>query len=508
MLPDTVLRTLDSPFITLKLPDEAATAELAEAISLFLSKDDLIALSGDLGAGKSTFSRALIRHLAEDPNLEVPSPTFTLVQSYDLPRLSVSHFDLYRLEEPDELTELGLEELLEEGAVLIEWPELGGDLLPANALWLQFAEIDGVRCVTMQSSEEDWSRRLQRTLSIRWFLTDSGFAGVERHYLAGDASTRRYERLVGDDVTSVLMDWNKPDGAAGTKEALSYNAKVHRAKDAQSVIAVTNELLRCSMPVPRILACDVTAGLVVQEDFGDERIADAGEPVPDRFVAAINLLAQFHAKSCTKAALPLGDGRTYQVPEYSRSALLTEAGLFFDWFLPEVSAKTVQREDRSRFDGILTRALEQAAIGETGLVLRDFHSPNILWRQERRGDERLGLIDYQDAVIGLLAYDVGSLLYDARVTVDEALENRLRNAYVATRKAHDKTFDVVAFEIALAVMSVQRILKILGIFYRLARRDNKPAYLAHVPRMTAYLDRVLKEPALREFNEWFRALKR
>ena len=109
------LRDISDPFLSLVLEDEAATVRLAEDLAASLSPGDLIALSGDLGAGKSTFARALLRTLADDEDLEVPSPTFTLVQTYDFERFAVSHFDLYRLEEPEELEELGLDELLETG---------------------------------------------------------------------------------------------------------------------------------------------------------------------------------------------------------------------------------------------------------------------------------------------------------------------------------------------------------------------------------------------------------
>jgi tRNA threonylcarbamoyl adenosine modification protein YjeE len=132
------LRDLTATFLSLSLKDESDTLQLAEDLAAILKPGDLLCLSGDLGAGKSTFSRALIRNMADDPDLEVPSPTFTLVQPYDLPRLPLAHFDLYRLEEPEEIEELGLEEILEDSAALIEWPEMAKDLLPESALWLQF----------------------------------------------------------------------------------------------------------------------------------------------------------------------------------------------------------------------------------------------------------------------------------------------------------------------------------------------------------------------------------
>src|SRR4029453_1046105 len=129
------------------------------------------------------------------------------------------------------------------------------------------------------------------------------------------------------------------------------------------------------------------------------------------------------------------------------------------------------------------------------LVLRDYHSPNIIWRAQRRGADRLGLIYFQDALIGPSAYDVASLGMDARVTVPEEIERRVVEAYVRARSAAGP-FDRAAFELAYATMAAQRNSKILGIFVRLHRRDGKPAYLKHLPRIRAYLRRALAHPAL------------
>jgi tRNA threonylcarbamoyl adenosine modification protein YjeE len=161
------LRDLTATFLSLpSLKDESDTRQLAEDLAAILKPGDLLCLSGDLGAGKSTFSRALIRDIAGDPDLEVPSPTFTLVQPYDLPRLPLAHFDLYRLEEPEELEELGLEEILEDSAALIEWPEMAEDLLPKPALWLQFRHggDEDTRQVEFYSEDPVWENRISATL--------------------------------------------------------------------------------------------------------------------------------------------------------------------------------------------------------------------------------------------------------------------------------------------------------------------------------------------------------
>jgi aminoglycoside/choline kinase family phosphotransferase len=143
-----------------------------------------------------------------------------------------------------------------------------------------------------------------------------------------------------------------------------------------------------------------------------------------------------------------------------------------------------------------------ALAAEPSWVLRDFHSPNLLWLADRNDIARLGLLDFQDAQIGPAAYDVASLLQDARVDVPEELELSLLSRYVRTRRKLDQDFDPIAFTTIYATLAAQRASKILGIFSRLERRDGKPQYLRHMPRVWGYLQRSLAHPALASLNAW------
>jgi hypothetical protein len=151
------------------------------------------------------------------------------------------------------------------------------------------------------------------------------------------------------------------------------------------------------------------------------------------------------------------------------------------------------------------RLLEKPAAAARTWVLRDFHSPNIIWLGDRKGIQRVGLIDFQDAVLGPAAYDLVSLLQDARIDIPEQLELTLLTRYIRTRRATDADFDPAGFAELYAIMSAQRNTRLLGTFARLNRRDGKPQYLRHQPRIWTYLSRSLAHPALAAFREWYAA---
>ncbi|MBN9672884.1 tRNA (adenosine(37)-N6)-threonylcarbamoyltransferase complex ATPase subunit type 1 TsaE [Roseibium aggregatum] len=505
---DHDLRRLPETFAQIALSAEDDTRRLANDIAMVIRKGDVICLSGDLGAGKSTFARALLRAFANDPELEVPSPTFTLVQTYGFDRFDLSHFDLYRLEEPEELEELGLDDLLAAGAALIEWPEKAEALLPQGALWIQIVQPDGagdLREVRFFSKNAEWEARIGQTREIRAFLDRADFGGAKRRFLAGDASLRTFETVAVEGRLAVLMRW--PFNADAVPEAVrAYMDRVHLARDCRSVIAIGTELRRRGFRAPRIQAADTGRGLVLSDDLGRTTLVEAGVPVPERYFAAVEVLAAMHGEIWPKS-VALDNGTDYVVPDYSTDALIAEASLFLDWYVPEVSGKAVDPETRASFETVWKNTLERISEAQTGWVLRDFHSPNLLWQEGASGMDRIGLIDFQDTVRGPVAYDVASLLLDARADIGPDLERSLFEAYVSARKNKSGDFDRTGLEHAYAVMAAQRISKILGIFVRLARRDDKPAYLSHLPRMLGYLDRVLDRPFLSDLKGFYASIR-
>lgn len=501
---DHDLRHLPSSFLELDIADEAATHLLANDIAMALKPGDTVCLSGDLGAGKSTFTRALLRAFAGDPDLEVPSPTFTLVQTYAFDRFDLSHFDLYRLEEPEEIEELGLDDLLETGATLIEWPEKAEELLPSGALWIQISQPSDDadrRRFRFFSDNIAWQDRVSQTLKARAFLRSANRAVAERQFLAGDASLRGFETIASGDETAVLMLWPF-QGDRVPPAVRTYMQSVHLAQECRAVAAIGSELRRRGFLAPEIYAADLVEGYVLSQDLGAETIVAGGKPVPERYHVAVEILAKMHGQDWPDS-VPVADGTVYEVPPYSHKALVAEASLFTLWYVPHVTGAPLDEDTQITFEMLWHRALEAIADAQSGWVLRDFHSPNLLWQEGASGTERIGLIDFQDTVIGPVTYDVASLLLDARTDISEALESKLFDAYVSARKKQSADFDRERFSEAYAVMAAQRITKILGIFVRLAKRDDKPAYLSHLPRMLGYLDRVLDRPVLSDLKDWY-----
>lgn len=491
------------------LPDLAATRMLAGALAPWLSSGDLIALSGDLGAGKTEFARALIRALATDPEAEVPSPTFSLLIPYDLPRGRVVHADLYRVEEPEELDEIGWEEAIEGAIVIVEWPYRAESHLPDERLdiILEAAPEGGAAARTaILLGRGSFAARLERFEAAEALIASAGFGAAERRYMQGDASSRSYARLVLPERSAVLM--NAPRRADGppVKRGLPYSRLAHLAEDVSAFVAVAQGLAAEGFSAPQIHAADLERGLLITEDFGDEGVIEGSPPAPikARYEAAVEVLAALHGRRLP-SVLPVTPQIEHVLPVYDMDALLIEVELMLDWYLPfrGVSIDQVVREE-----GLMLwrNALAPAVNEPQTWVLRDYHSPNLMWLEGREGLARVGLIDFQDAVLGPAAYDVASLAQDARLDIPESLELHLVGQYVRHRRGADPTFDARGFAHLYALMGAQRATKILGIFARLNQRDGKPHYLRHLPRIRRYLTRCLGHQELGSLRTWYEAV--
>jgi N-acetylmuramate 1-kinase len=492
------------------LADEAATARLMADLALLIGPGDVITLSGDLGAGKTAAARAMIRYLADDETLEVPSPTFTLAQAYELPALPLVHADLYRINDPAELEEIGLSPLPVDSLTLIEWPERAVGALPPDRIDIAFGHRPELGATARSVEITGYGKAtaiVERLSALRQFLDQAGYAEATRRRMAGDASIRSYARLIRDDGVVILMNSpRRPDGPP-IYDGKSYSAAVHLAEDVKPFVAIANGLREHGFSAPAIHHEDLEAGFLITEDFGYAGFVEGEppQPIPDRYEAAADLLAALHQEALPEI-LPLGPQMSYPIPSFDTDALLVECGLMFDWYLPDRGVEP-SHDLRAEFVAMWRDMLEAAAAdGRTWnrtWVLRDFHSPNLIWLGERSGIARVGIIDFQDTVLGPAAYDVVSLLQDARIDVPEALELALLTRYIKARRDADATFDPAGFAALYALMSAQRNTRLLGTFARLNRRDGKPHYLRHQPRIWTYLSRSLAHPALAAVQAWY-----
>lgn len=506
--PVMALTSSGSSSFSVALPDEHATRRLAIDIANALERGDFITLSGDLGAGKTTLARLIIRHLAEDPAIEVPSPTFTLMQVYELPRFPLAHIDLYRLSGPQELAELGFDDLPADAVVLLEWPDRAGGRLPPDRLDLALALAPKLKAEFRHARVTGYgsfAARVDRMASIRQFLAESGYGEALRTRMQGDASIRSYERLALAGQQLILMNSPpRPDGPP-VRDGKPYSAIAHLADNVIPFVAIANGLRQQGLSAPAIHHADLDQGLLIIEDLGHDPVVSGDPPTPieERYETAVDVLVALHQRPLPDI-LAVAPHVQYRIPCYDLDAYLIEAELLLDWFLPRLDAAMPESE-RGSFRALWRELLQPAIAAPPTWVLRDFHSPNLLWLPQRDGIARLGILDFQDAVMGPPAYDLVSLLQDARVDVPERTELALLGRYVRGRTQSDPDFDPGLFIRTYVTLGAQRASKILGIFARLDMRDGKPHYLRHLPRVWGYLQRSLGHPALESLGAWYLA---
>ena len=231
---------------------------------------------------------------------------------------------------------------------------------------------------------------------------------------------------------------------------------------------------------------------------------DPPAPIAERYQAATDMLAALHRLALPET-LPLAPQITYTIPAFDTDAMLVEIGLMPEWYLPDRDA-TPTAELRDEFIAMWRELLAKPAVAAENLgdARFSFAQPDLARRSEP-SIAKVGIIDFQDAVLGPAAYDLVSLLQDARIDVPEALELAMLTRYIKARLASDDAFDPAAFAELYAIMSAQRNTRLLGTFARLNRRDGKPQYLQHQPRIWTYLNRSLDHPALSGVRAWYAA---
>jgi aminoglycoside/choline kinase family phosphotransferase len=340
------------------------------------------------------------------------------------------------------------------------------------------------------------------------FLEAQGFGDVRRESLGGDASTRSYERLHREGESFIFMDQPPsvetapcpPDATPAERASLGYNALARLAAGrVDAFVACAGWLKAQGLSAPKVLAADPLQGLAVLEDLGDDlyaRLVEAGADETPLYEAAIDGLLAIHAAP-TPGELSF-DGSTWPLLTYDDLALKTAHDIFVEW-QPKFRDLRFDDDALAEWEAIWAPIRSLGEAGATAFCHRDYHAENLIWLPERKGAARVGMLDFQDAVLAHPAWDLSMLLHDARRTVSPEREAASLDRYLAARPELNRT----AFLADYHALGALNIIRILGIFARLVTRDGKPRYADFIPRLWVYLDVCFTDPALSDLKAWF-----
>lgn len=312
-------------------------------------------------------------------------------------------------------------------------------------------------------------------------LEHMGWENVVIYPIPSDASFRRYFRIVSGDKSAMLMD-APPE-----------------VEDVRPFLGIARHLKELGFSTPEIYGKIVADGFLLLEDLGEDTFTNAlnaGADEHELYALGVDTLAALHKIGSPKAAPDW-------LEPYDNEKLLTEAALFPDWYMPAVGLDNLSNDERAQYESAWLEVLPNAAPAVCGnaptLVLRDFHVDNLVRMKERKNIAACGLLDFQDALSGHGAYDLMSLLEDARRDLSPDLKSKMLARY---HKAVN-TKDIENFNAAFAILAATRHAKVIGIFTRLFVRDNKPVYLKHIDRVWKLLELSLTHPALAPVSDWF-----
>jgi hypothetical protein len=497
----------ETPFLTRVFNTQAETEAFASALAQQARCQDLIRLKGDLGTGKSVIARAFVQGLG---NTEpVPSPTYTLMQTYEAGRLPVAHLDCYRLSDPEEALALGLEAYRTHGVVLVEWPEKAGDMLSHNipdlidyfhctmdnagVLTIHLRALDENRREVELYCNPAWQRRLgevfpdlQRPVTEigrQQFMANQGWRGHVLTCASGKEawSTRSYWRFKTDDGSKLLMDAPPPLQELGT--FLEVGTYLH-SHNSHSI----------KVPALDLAHSAPEKGYLVLEDFGDRILQKEPQDTPEFFewvTLAVDMLAEL-----TK--LPKPTWRTY-----TRQDMWLEAARLTDYYLPHITGHATTPELRQQFYDLLQPLFNKIQAVPYGFMHSDYHAGNLLLLADKAGEDlhNLGLIDFQDASCGPITYDVASFIRNDRVPLTQEQEETLRARFIEKAGVED----VAAFDASFDLIIMQRMFKIIGGATKLAVRKNRLDILALLPRCWAVVDDVLeRRDDCKQLKDWFK----
>lgn len=321
-----------------------------------------------------------------------------------------------------------------------------------------------------------------RASARRAFVVASGWGDAQESLLAGDASFRTYYRLRRGDQTAVVMDAPPPQ------------------EDVRPFARLARHLRGLGLSAPDILAVDEEAGFLLEEDLGDSTYArwfsNPGQDDRDEramYTLATDVLVHLAVRGAA-AILP-------GLSRYDGEPLIDAAMLLPEWYLPQVAGRPATSAELDDYRAAWRACLRALPDSPPTLVLRDYHQDNLLWLRDRPGVRACGLLDFQDATTGHPAYDLMSLVEDARRDIADELRTAMIEHYLDRAGVADRQ----GFMAAFAILGAQRHARVVGLFVRLLRRDGKPTYLPHLPRVWRLLERALRHEAMAPLRSWIDA---
>jgi len=326
----------------------------------------------------------------------------------------------------------------------------------------------------------------ERAAARRAFVAANGWGDAQESLLAGDASFRTYYRLTRGKQTAVVMDAPPPQ------------------EDVRPFVRLARHLRALGLSAPEILAVDEASGFLIEEDLGDSTYArwfngprwgDRRDDHEEQAMYALATDVLVHLAAQGSAAVLPG------LASYSGEPLIDAAMLLPEWYLPQVAGRPASAEELESYRAAWRESLRALPSSPTTLVLRDYHQDNLLWLRDRPGVRACGLLDFQDATTGHPAYDLMSLVEDARRDIADDLRMAMIEHYLERAGVADRQGFLAAF----AILGAQRHARVVGLFIRLLRRDGKPTYLPHLPRVWRLLERSLRHEAMAPLRRWIDA---
>lgn len=455
------------------LAGEQQTIDLARRVARYVVAGDVIRLEGDLGMGKSTFARAFIQALAGE-SITVPSPTFTIVQTYTETRLPVAHVDAYRLQHSEELDGLDLFDYFDHGVSLIEWPQNVDEALPqgkplkhhvmeneeGDVLTVQLeSDGEGARKVTLKAVGS-WAMRFglmfakgaDRPVTHEGrmaFLAENGLGDAELENVNGALSFRTYYRLQTEEGSRILMDAPPP------------------MEDVKPFIKIGKVYEDVGVHVPKIYASDEKNGYLLLEDFG-------GTPLS---ILETEAEQKAWLEKCVDLLVLMANAQNPEGGmEYTKNSAFGEAFRYTDWYLPYETGHATESGDRQAFQDIWSELYEKAVKVPFALSHWDFHSDNLMKIADEPSVENIGVLDFQDARFAPITFDLACLLEDRW---QKPLSKELKVSiikYMYDQLNVDVSDTSVSFDDFMAsyrVVMIHRMLKITGLFNRASKRDGR-----------------------------------